>query len=382
MTKHTKKRRFYFTLLVLTAVLWLSACSAAAPPPSDAAPSGTLSESAGEENATVHFLDVGEGNATLIESDGKYMLVDGGDNKHSSYVVSYLKKHGVKTLDYIVVSHYDADHVSGIVGALHAFDVNTVLGPDYEADSSIYQSFLAVMEEKKPEFIHPSPGDAYELGSLTFTVVGPMEYGHKDENSDSVAIRVDCGDTSFLLCGDAQADSEKEMVDSGADLKADVYLVNHHGSETSTTEEFLEKVDPDYAVISSSTKGNRFEHPRKAVLDRLEQQEVSLYRTDKQGTITADSDGSSITFDLEPCNDFTPGGDSETELTPETVKTQQENAAKTGDYDYIVNKNSLKFHLPGCSAVESMKEENKLYFKGSREEAVEDGYEPCGICKP
>lgn len=351
---------------------------------------------AGKGELKAYFLNVGEGNATLLESGGRYAMIDGGVNAKSSYVVAYLKKQGVTKLDYVIASHYDADHIAGLVGVLNVFEVGEVLGPDYTADTKIYRSFVNISDQKGLDIRHPEAGDELRLGDATLHIVGPTHYGHKDENEDSVAVKVSLGKTSILICGDAGAESEGEMVRGKEDLSADLYLVNHHGSETSTSQTFLDKVNPAYAVISSGTSDNNYNHPREVTLQRLKAKNVQLYRTDKQGEILATSDGEKFTFAQEPCNDFTPGGDaaedqkagnqgSENQKGEDAGLTAQEdtgidNAVAT--CDYVLNTKSRKFHKPECQSVKRMKDKNKEYFTGSRDELIEDGYDPCGSCKP
>ena len=255
---------------------------------------------------SVTYLDVGQGNCALLEQNGHYMLIDGGDRETSSKVVSTLKSENVEKLDYLVVSHYDSDHLAGIIGVLQEFQVDTVLSPDYTTDTKLYQSYLAALEKANLQEIHPSQGESYSFGDSRFTVVGPVFYGHEDENDDSVGIRLQYGSVSFLFCGDAGEEAELEMVSSGMDLSSDVYLVDHHGSSSSTAEEFLRAVDPEYAVISCG-KGNDYGHPTERVLKLLQQYEIELYRTDLQGTVQAVTDGTEVTWNVEACEDFTPG---------------------------------------------------------------------------
>lgn len=331
-----------------------------------------------EGDLIVHFLDVGEGNATLLESDGKYMLVDGGVNSKSSYLIAYLEKQGVESFEYVIATHYDADHLAGIVGILHMFPIDTILGPDYETDTKIYKSFTDTMAMLKYKVISPAVGDRYEFGNAVFTIVGPTRYQHSDVNDDSIAIRIECGKTSFLIAGDAGKESEGEMVKSGVYLDSDVYLVNHHGSETSTTQEFLDQVNPRYAVISSGADGNNYGHPRADVLNRLKQKQVELFRTDKQGEIVMISDGLSLSYEKQPCNDFSPG-DEPSEMT-ESVKTSS--GIGTELFDYILNTKNLKIHLPECHTLKKMNEDNKMLFSGSMKELEEMGYLPCRFCLP
>lgn len=255
---------------------------------------------------TVHFLDVGQGLSILIESDGHYMLYDGGDRTASSFVVSYLKKEGVGKLDYVIASHYDADHLNGVVGALNVFPTDKVLAPDYEADSRVYQSFINIINEKQIPLIHPSVGSEYSLGSASFTVLGPLGSDYKDVNDYSIVIMLQNGSDRLLITGDSEYTSEEELCISGADLACDVYVAGHHGSGTSSSWKLLQNAVPEYVVISCG-EGNSYGHPHDSTMEKFESMELSVFRTDKQGTILCVSSGSGIEWSQEPCNDYTPG---------------------------------------------------------------------------
>ena len=243
-------------------------------------------------NTEVHFLDVGEGLSILVKSDGHAMLYDGGDRDTSSFVVSYLRRQGIETLDYVIASHYDADHLRGLIGALYAFDVGQVLGPDYVHDSDTYQSFLTAVNAQGLTVAHPSVGDIYPLGNASFTVLAPAQAA-AEPNNNSIVIRLVNGSTSFLFPGDAEQASENEMCRSGYLLKSDVLCPGHHGSSSSTGYEFLMQVRPEYAVISAGA-GNEYGHPHQETLDLLAAAGATVYRTDESGTIVMYSDGSRI----------------------------------------------------------------------------------------
>lgn len=344
-----------------------------------------------------HMLDVGQGASVLVEADGHYMLIDGGGRSSSSYVVSYLQQQGVEKLDYIVVSHYDEDHISGIVGALHVFGCNTILAPDYHADTDIYASYLEAAEDSGAEIIYPRQGDTYALGGAVITVVGPASYENNLENDCSVAVRITYGITSYLVCGDAQAQEEADIMDSGVELESDVYVVNHHGSADSSGFYFLSAVRPVYALISCSAD-NSYGHPAAETMQRLDNEGVSLYRTDRQGTVTAYSDGTGLWFDQEPCDDFSAGdtagerdnsgaaGQSEDGyLMPEDADGQGgtgQGASENTDAVYVCNLNTKKFHYAYCDSVNKMKESNRKYTDESRESLIAQGYEPCQNCNP
>ena len=246
----------------------------------------------------VDFLDVGQGLSVLVEADGSYLLYDGGDRSASSYVVSFLKERGVERLDYVIASHYDSDHINGLVGALHVFEVGEVIGPDYTTDTRVYNSLISRAEELDLGITTPSPGSRYPLGQGYFEVLGPLSGSYTDVNNYSIVIRLVYGDTSVLLTGDAEAESEAELVASWPNLKSDVLCVGHHGSPSSSGDAFLDRVQPSYAIISCG-KDNSYGHPAACVLQRLKERNITVYRTDESGIITLQSDGNTLSFSAE-----------------------------------------------------------------------------------
>ena len=324
---------------------------------------------------TVTFLDVGQGNAVIAESDGHYMLIDGGPADTSSLVVRTLKNMGVEKLDYMIATHYDADHISGLVGALNVFETDLLLMPDYETDTAIYHSFMRMYERNGCKSHSPVPGETYALGRAVFDIVAPFDYTAEQENDRSIGIRLWYEETSFLLLGDAGYESEAEMINAGEMLDADVYLASHHGSAWSSTEDFLDEVSPDVAVISVG-KENGYGHPAEQTLERLFDAGAKVLRTDLSGTIAAESDGEKIHFSTEPMS-RKKMREALTAAEAERSVPAEESAGTDGRY--IGNINSFKFHKPDCSSLPA--EQNRVYFD-SREEALEAGYEPCGSCRP
>ena len=252
-------------------------------------------------------LDVGQGLSVFIQSDGQTMLYDGGDRDASSFVVRYLENQELEHLDCVVVSHYDADHLSGIVGVLNRFPVRQVLAPDYEASSSIFKSYENARKQPGITPVHPAVGDAVSLGQASFTVLGPSSIVSDSNNNNSLAIRITYGNTSFLLTGDAEHEEEEDICESwGRFLLSDVYVAGHHGSGSSSSWKLLENAIPKYAVISCG-KGNSYGHPHDTVMERFEAMEIPVYRTDIQGSVSVASDGQRLIWSQEPCNDYTSG---------------------------------------------------------------------------
>lgn len=347
------------------------------------------------------MLDVGQGLSILIQADGHNMLYDGGNRAHSSYVLAYLNEHKVYDLDYIVASHYDEDHIAGLVGALKRLDVGTVICPDYQVDSKIYQSFITRMDESEAEVEHPDAGTEYMLGDAKVEIIRD-DPSAEDENNRSIVVKVSYGSFSMLLTGDSEQEAEDEMIDSGMDLQADLYVAGHHGSSSSSSQEFLSAVKPYYAWISCEL-GNSYGHPHKETMERLKDNDIQIFRSDWQEEVSVYSDETNYWFSIMPSDDWRCGNeepssrysdeittddsahdlkniDSAFGVTPDTESAADSGETKTETY--VLNTHTMKFHRPDCDAVAKMSESNKEESSLSREELVAEGYSPCGSCRP
>lgn len=271
---------------------------------------------------TVHFLDVGQGLSILVQSNGENLIFDGGKRNQSSFVVSYLQQQGITDIKYLISSHYDEDHIAGLVGCVNAFNVENVIGADYVQDTKIYQSFIDGVVAKGLEIQHPAVGTEYPFGTGKFTILAPASIGGND-NDNSVAIKLTNGENSFIFTGDAESGSEAAMCSSGIDLSCDVLVPGHHGSATATSNDFLMKTVPEFAVVSCGAD-NQYGHPDKDTMDKLQSMDIQVYRTDKQGTIIATSNGTEITWNQEPCNDYSPGDSSDTGTQAQVEQPQAE----------------------------------------------------------
>lgn len=310
----------------------------------------------------VHFIDVGQADAALVACDGRYMLIDGGNAEDSDLIYSYLERRRVRHLDLMVASHAHEDHIGGLSGALNCATVDTALCPVTEYNSKVFQNLVKYLEAQGKALTVPEPGDRFTLGSARVEILGPVEE-YDETNDTSIVLRIDYGDTSFLFTGDMEKGAEADLIESGANLRATVLKAGHHGSDTSSGYQFLREVMPRYAVISVG-EGNKYGHPSDEVLSRLRDAGTEVYRTDMQGHIIASSDGRSVTFRTEKEADTAtnPTGNS-------TVRT------------YIGNAGTRKFHLPDCASAKNVQEDNRVVFY-TRLQAVLEGYEPCGRCKP
>ena len=333
----------------------------------------------------LHVLNVGQGLSVMVEADNHYMLIDGGGRGTSSFVVSYLKQQGIEFLDCVVLSHYDEDHMAGVIGVLNVFPCNMVLLPSYEGSGELYQSLAVVALSNGCVIMHGKAGLEIPIGEASGKIIGPINSEYALDNDMSLCLKISYGNRRFLICGDAEQKSEADLVASETDLSADLYVVNHHGSNTSSTDVFLDSVLPTYAVISCG-KDNGYGHPSTEVLQRLQDRGIIMYRTDEQGTVVAYSDGQNLWFNSEPSDQWT-GSDSV--LIPLELGDEENNnpisriiSDETELFQYVCNINTKKFHYPDCESVNQMKEENRLYTNLDREELVAEGYEPCGNCHP
>lgn len=244
----------------------------------------------------VHYIDVGQGDATLITCDGHHMLIDAGGNDKGTYVQDYLQRQGVEHLDYAIGTHPDADHIGGLDVILYKFDTDLVMMPDYEKDTRTYDDVIQTIKNRTQKLKVPEPGQSYKLGNAVFTVVAPnKKYG--DGNNNSIVLVLQNGRNRFLFTGDAELEAEKDILFAGWDIAADVYKVGHHGSACSSSEAFLEAVGASCGVISVGT-GNSYGHPDAGTLKRLTENGMQIIRTDEKGTIIASSDGEDITWDF------------------------------------------------------------------------------------
>ena len=245
----------------------------------------------------VHYIDVGQADSILLACEGQTMLIDGGNVEDSSLVVSYLKEQGIEYLDYVICTHAHEDHVGGLSGPLNTCNAGQVFCPVTEYDSNAFRSFLKYTKGQGLSLTRPEVDDSFLLGEARVTVLGPRK-DYDDTNNTSIVLRVDHGENSFLFTGDMETAAEKDLMEAGCDLDVDVLKVGHHGSSTSTGYVFLRQIMPEYGIISCGT-GNTYGHPHNEVISRLYDAGVTVYRTDKQGTIVVTSDGTELYFATE-----------------------------------------------------------------------------------
>ena len=258
------------------------------------------------DKLSVTFINVGQGDATLIESPGGVtVLIDGGNglireegwDAGESFVVPYLKERGIKKIDYLVMTHADYDHAGGLMAVIKDFWIGSLWEPGNRHTGGWYQKILATVKKRKIGYYNPEKGDVIDLktpGAQCKVLFGKLPDKYKiDKYGDkpSLIIKLDYGKTSFLFTGDAEYEQEMEMVRKYGDkLKSTIYKAGHHGSASSSNWAFMDKVSPKTAIISCG-KNNSYGHPHKEVLADFKKRRIAVYRTDLQGNILIDTDG-------------------------------------------------------------------------------------------
>ncbi|WP_453992081.1 cell wall-binding repeat-containing protein [Bacillus nitroreducens] len=263
---------------------------------SDAALQGLGYDTPGQ--LTVHFIDVGQGDSILVQTQGKTLLVDGGNRSAGQKVVSYLKKAGITSIDYLIATHPDADHIGGLIDVLNSFKVGKVLDSGLTHTSQTYFEYLQIIDRKNIPFEVPSVGSNFTLNKeIGFNILNNGN-GYNENNDGSVVAKVTYDKVSFLLTGDATIKSEQKMLSRSGNLQATFLKVGHHGSDTSTSQAFLNAVNPKEAILSYGK--NSYGHPDSSVVNRLKNKKVKLYSTYQSGDIVVTTDGSTYSINAKP----------------------------------------------------------------------------------
>ena len=263
--------------------------------------SGLVSKPASNADLSVHFIDVGQGDCTLVMCDGQAMLIDAGETDQGENVVEYLKAQSIEKLDYVIGTHPHSDHIGGLRAVVNSdIEIGKIIMPkipDSQVPTSYTYTKLLKAIIDKGLTITKANDSKFNLGSAVINTYTPKEE-YSNLNDYSVATKITHGDNSFLITGDLGKKSEKELVERGLDLSARVLKVGHHGSRESSSDLFLSKVKPEYAVIQCGA-GNSYGHPHEEALERLGEYTSEIYTTDIDGTIVFESDGEGMSIQTQ-----------------------------------------------------------------------------------
>ena len=244
----------------------------------------------------VEFIDVGQGDAILVyDEGGNTMLIDTGVYSMYNQLDAYLSEAGISKIDYLMLTHPDADHIGSADYILADYDVKQVLVPDCTDDTATYRYYTEARDNSMTEEVIVHAGDRFKLGDADITILAPdNENTCRDKNSHSVVAKLTYGESSFLFTGDLTGEETADIINAGYDVSADVYKVAHHGSANDgcNSQSFLMQVDPEYAVVSCGN-GNRYGHPHEETVSYFDEADIPLFRTDENGTIYCRTDGHS-----------------------------------------------------------------------------------------
>ena len=313
----------------------------------------------------IYILDVGQGSACLIQNGEHYMLIDAGENTCEELIVQYLNDLNVTHLEYLIGTHPDSDHVGGLDAVIDNFNIETVfLSGITDKDTKTCKDVLASLESKGLTYSTPSVGETYFLGDATFLILAPSKH-YEDANDNSIALKLTYGEFDFVTTGDCERDAENDICDLDYDLNAEVYNAGHHGSSNASSEELIDRIQPDVVTISCG-KDNKYKHPHDKTLKRFNDRDISVYRTDEVGTIEIISDGNSFNIN---------GTKIETSINnPDNNENHITESSQ--EVTVWITKTGTKYHREDCDSLSNSKIECDL------ETAVLNGLEPCKKCNP
>lgn len=320
----------------------------------------------------VHYINVGQADSTLVQIDGKNILIDAGNNDNLAY--NYLKSQGISKLDYVIATHPHADHIGGMATIINNFDIDKFYAPKSTTTTQTFVNMINALNSKNLKITVPTPGENLVIGNATLTFLAPNSLSYEDLNNYSIVTKIKYGNTSFIFEGDAEDISENEILAKQLDISANVIKIGHHGSSSSTTKAYLDKVNPQYAVISVGAN-NDYGHPNKDILNRLTAKNIKVFRTDISGTIIANSNGTSITFNSNPMtgNHGTTVNSNNTNTINNNSSTATVNKNKSMTV-WRANSTTKVYHLDKtCSG---MKNPTSMTLQ----EAEQIGLRPCSKC--
>ena len=300
-----EKRRIKTGVKSVVFILFLLFCAAAliyghSDPSLDRNPTVVHTVQQPEENCvTVHFIDVGQGNSTLIQCGKAGVLIDGGESEYGDKVCNYLLSNGVERLGCVIATHPHSDHIGGLVDVVECFPVDQIIMPGLEEfntpTTSTYEDFLTAIGEKNIPVSAAKSGDVYEFADCMFEILGPVSQD-EELNNMSVVCRLTAFSSAFLLLADAEKQELSEIESTGVTLDCDVLQAGHHGSDTSVLPSFFDSASPEYVVISCG-KNNRYGFPGDKIMEYLQAETIEYYRTDLLENViyTCREDGLTVT---------------------------------------------------------------------------------------
>lgn len=328
------------------------------------------------KESTIHFINTGNSDAILIKGE-KNILIDGGDNDDEKSLVSYLKAQSVNQLDYVIATHPDADHIGGLDSIIENIKVDNLLVANGSKDTKTYKDFINAASSKGLAPSVPLDGKKFQLGSNSYMMLFNSN-GGSDANEQSLVTLYVNGNDKVLLTGDAGNETEQEILSKLG--KVDLLKVGHHGSRTSTSKELLNKINPDFAVITVGA-GNSYSHPHKETMDKLKNQNLKLHRTDQCGNVIFTSTGNGLKTNCKEAN-YNAGEKKESENTNKTENPKTENSKPEVSKPEVSNSKKVYLSATG-SKYHTVNNCGKMNPDKAREVSLSEAqgkYQPCSKC--
>ena len=311
--------------------------------------SEVLVEEVGSSIAKVHFIDSGNSDSILIESNGVFAVIDAGDTDDDQLMVDYLTAQGVKTIDYLIITHFHADHFGGADSVIKTFEVKQTFVNNGSAETKVYRDFIQALSDKGLKPSVPLEGAKFPLGDSILTFYN-TKGGESDENDNSLVVLFENGDDRFLFTGDANQKIEQTLMSLPT---VDVLKLGHHGSSTSSNEAFVRRLNPSYAVATVG-EGNSYGHPHIETMQLLQKLNIPLYRTDEQGTIIFESTGNGVSVNPSEPGTYLSGREKQgqssqtpSQANPSTeTNTQNNTTSSTSSSEYYQNCTLLREVYP------------------------------------
>ena len=250
----------------------------------------------------IHMIEVGQAESFLLTQGNQTALIDCGKLLTGRKVVSYLKKLGITKIDYLIITHPHEDHIGGMFQVLDNFEIGIIIFPkvdEKQIEHLWYKILMYKIEKEKYQIKYAQKGDVYNIQDATFEVIAAETEVGENINNYSIVSKVSFGEIDIIMTGDAEKEVEEEILKSGVNIDAEILKIGHHGSRTSTTEQFLDAISPEFALISCK-KGNDYNHPVKSTMNRLEERDIEVYRTDECGNVIITITNNEIEFNSNP----------------------------------------------------------------------------------